>query len=163
VVLYGCETWSLTVREEHKLRVSETKVLRRIFGLKGDRVTGGWRKLHNEELHNFYLKSYLLTRCSALANITKFHPYPFRYFQTRYFNHSLTFLHLMPKIFNHCDSISCFNTCRMLKAPIIPNSNVVSTISRVIRWDTTLVLHSVWCFHSGTYEYCHLLQYRAVC
>jgi hypothetical protein len=49
VVLYGCETWSLTVREEHKLRV-----LGRIFGTKRDRVTGGWRKLYNKELHNFY-------------------------------------------------------------------------------------------------------------
>jgi hypothetical protein len=54
VVLYGCETWSLTVREEHKLRVSENKVLRRIFGPKRDGVTGSWRKLHNEELHNLY-------------------------------------------------------------------------------------------------------------
>jgi hypothetical protein len=43
VVLYGCETWSLTVREEHKLRVFETRVLRRIFGPKRDGVTGGWR------------------------------------------------------------------------------------------------------------------------
>jgi hypothetical protein len=49
VVLYGCETWSLTLREEYRLRV-----LRRIFGPKGDEVTGGWRKLHNEELHNLY-------------------------------------------------------------------------------------------------------------
>jgi hypothetical protein len=54
VVLYGCETWSLTVREEHKLRVFENRVLRRIFGPKRDGVTGGWRKLHNEELHNLY-------------------------------------------------------------------------------------------------------------
>jgi hypothetical protein len=45
VVLYGCETWSLTVREGHKLRVFENRVLRRIFGLKKDGVTGGWRKL----------------------------------------------------------------------------------------------------------------------
>jgi hypothetical protein len=52
VVLYGCETWSLTVREKHKLRVFENKMLRRIFGPKRDRVTGGWRKLHDEELHN---------------------------------------------------------------------------------------------------------------
>jgi hypothetical protein len=56
VVLYGCETWSLTVREEHKLRVFENSVLRRIFGPKRDRVTGGWRKLHNEELHNCTLR-----------------------------------------------------------------------------------------------------------
>jgi hypothetical protein len=54
VVLYGCETWSLTVREKHKLRVFENRVLRRIYGPKRDRVTGGWRKLHNEELHNLY-------------------------------------------------------------------------------------------------------------
>jgi hypothetical protein len=52
VVLYGCETWSLTVRKEHKLRVFENRVLRRIFGPKRDGVTGGWRKLHNEELNN---------------------------------------------------------------------------------------------------------------
>jgi hypothetical protein len=54
VVLYGCETWSLTVREEHKVRVFENRVLRRIFGPKMDGVTGVWRKLHNEELHNLY-------------------------------------------------------------------------------------------------------------
>jgi hypothetical protein len=53
-VLYGCETWSLTVREEHKLRVFENRVLRRIFGPQRDGVTGGRRKLHNEELHNLY-------------------------------------------------------------------------------------------------------------
>jgi hypothetical protein len=53
VVLYGCKTWSLTVRDEHKLRVFENRVLR-IFGPKRDGVTGGWRKLHNEELHNLY-------------------------------------------------------------------------------------------------------------
>jgi hypothetical protein len=54
VVLYGCETWSLTVREEHKLRVFENRVVRRIFGPKWEGVTGGWRKLHDEELHNLY-------------------------------------------------------------------------------------------------------------
>jgi hypothetical protein len=54
VVLYGCETWSLTVREEYLLRVFENRVLRRIFGPKSDGVTGGWRKLHNEEVHNLY-------------------------------------------------------------------------------------------------------------
>jgi hypothetical protein len=46
LVLYGCETWSLTVREEHKLRVFQNKVLRRIFGPKRDGMTGGWGKLH---------------------------------------------------------------------------------------------------------------------
>jgi hypothetical protein len=54
VVLYGCETLSLTLREGHKLRVFENKVLWRIFGLKMDDVTRGWRKLHNEELHGLY-------------------------------------------------------------------------------------------------------------
>jgi hypothetical protein len=54
VVLHGCETWSLTLREEHRLRVFENRVLRRIFGLKRHEVIGGWRKLHNEELHNLY-------------------------------------------------------------------------------------------------------------
>jgi hypothetical protein len=54
VVLYGCETWSLTVREEQKLWVFENRVLRRIFRPKRDRVMGGWRKLHNEELYNLY-------------------------------------------------------------------------------------------------------------
>jgi hypothetical protein len=50
VVLYGYETWSLTLREEHRLKVLEKRVLRRIFGPKRDKVTGGWRKLHNVEL-----------------------------------------------------------------------------------------------------------------
>jgi hypothetical protein len=54
VVLYECETWSLTLREEHRLRVFEKRVLRRIFGPKRNEVTGGWRKLHTEELHNLY-------------------------------------------------------------------------------------------------------------
>jgi hypothetical protein len=53
VVLYRCETWSLAVRKEHRLRVFENRVLR-IFGPKRDEVTGGWRKLHNEELHGLY-------------------------------------------------------------------------------------------------------------
>jgi hypothetical protein len=47
-------TWSLTLREEHRLRVFENKVLRRIFGPRRDEVTGGWRKLHNEELRDLY-------------------------------------------------------------------------------------------------------------
>jgi hypothetical protein len=54
MVLYGCETWSLTVRGEHKLRMFENRMLRRIFGTKKDGVTGGWGNLHNEELHNLY-------------------------------------------------------------------------------------------------------------
>jgi hypothetical protein len=51
VVLYGCETWSLTLREEHRLRVFENRVLRRISGTKRGEVTGEWRKLH-EEFHD---------------------------------------------------------------------------------------------------------------
>ena len=54
VVLYGCETWSLTLREERRLRVFENRVLRRVFGPKRDKVTGEWRKLHNEELNDLY-------------------------------------------------------------------------------------------------------------
>jgi hypothetical protein len=54
LVLYGCEAWSLTLREEHSLRVFENRVLRRIFGPKRDEVTGEWRKLHNEELRDLY-------------------------------------------------------------------------------------------------------------
>jgi hypothetical protein len=52
VVLYGCETWSLTLREEHRLRVFENRVLR-IFGPKWEK-DGSWRKLHNDELHRLY-------------------------------------------------------------------------------------------------------------
>ena len=52
VVLYGCETWSLTPREESRLRVCENRVLRRVFGPKRDEVAGEWRKLHKERLNN---------------------------------------------------------------------------------------------------------------
>ena len=54
VVLYGCETWSLILREERKLTVFENKVLRRIFRPRSDEVTGEWRRLHNEELNDLY-------------------------------------------------------------------------------------------------------------
>jgi hypothetical protein len=54
VVLYGCETWSVTLREVYRLRVFENRVRRRIFGPKRDEVTGQWRKLHSGELHNLY-------------------------------------------------------------------------------------------------------------
>jgi len=54
VVLYGWETWSLTLREERKLRVFENRVLRRIFGPRKDEVTGEWRRLYNEELNDLY-------------------------------------------------------------------------------------------------------------
>ena len=54
VVLYGCETWSITLREEHRLRLFENKVLRKIFGAKKDEISDEWRKLHNAELHALY-------------------------------------------------------------------------------------------------------------
>jgi hypothetical protein len=54
VVSYGCETWSLTLREERRLRVFENRVWRRVFGPKRDEMTGEWRKLHNEELNDLY-------------------------------------------------------------------------------------------------------------
>jgi hypothetical protein len=53
VDLYGCEIWSLTLREEHRLRVFENRVLRKIFGSKRDELTGDWRRLHNEELYMY--------------------------------------------------------------------------------------------------------------
>jgi hypothetical protein len=54
IVLYGCETWSLRLREEHRLRAFENRLLRRVLGLKRDMVTGEWRTLHIEKLHNLY-------------------------------------------------------------------------------------------------------------
>jgi hypothetical protein len=54
VILYECETLFFTLREEHRFRVFEKRVLRRIFGPKREEVSGGWRKLHNEEPHNLY-------------------------------------------------------------------------------------------------------------
>jgi hypothetical protein len=59
VVLYGCETWSLTLREEHRLRVFENRVLRRISGPKRDEETGQWRKLHSWDLHNLCSLPYI--------------------------------------------------------------------------------------------------------
>jgi hypothetical protein len=54
VILYRCEIWSLKLRGEHKLRVTENRVLRRLFGPKKDEVIGSWRNMHNEELHDLY-------------------------------------------------------------------------------------------------------------
>jgi len=54
VVSYGCETWSLTLREEHRLRLFENRVLRGVFGPTRDEVTGEWRKLHIEEINDLY-------------------------------------------------------------------------------------------------------------
>jgi hypothetical protein len=60
-VIYGCETLSLTLREEHRLRVFENRVLRRIFGPKRDEVTGEWRKLHNQGLRDLYSSPIIIT------------------------------------------------------------------------------------------------------
>jgi hypothetical protein len=60
VVLYECETWSLTLREECRLRVFENKVLRRIFGPKRDEVKGEWRRLQNKELYALYSSPYII-------------------------------------------------------------------------------------------------------
>jgi hypothetical protein len=64
-VLYGCETWSLTLKEEHRLRVFENRVVRRIFGPKRDEVTGEWRKLHSEELHILYSSPNIITQIKS--------------------------------------------------------------------------------------------------
>jgi hypothetical protein len=68
VVLYGCENWSLTLSEEHRLRV-----LRRIFRLKKDEVKGGWKKLHNEEFHNLYASPNIIRMIKS--NWVKRNPY----------------------------------------------------------------------------------------
>jgi hypothetical protein len=60
-----CETWSLTLREEHRLRVFENRVLRRIFGPKGDEVMGEWRKLLNGELHNLYSSADIIRQINS--------------------------------------------------------------------------------------------------
>jgi hypothetical protein len=65
VVLYGCETWSVTLREEPRLRVFENRVLRRIFGPKRDEMTGEWRKLHNEELRDLYSSPGIIRRIKS--------------------------------------------------------------------------------------------------
>jgi len=54
VILYGCESWSTTLADEHKLRVFENKILRKIYGPKRDEMTGEWRRLHNDELYGLY-------------------------------------------------------------------------------------------------------------
>ena len=76
VVLYGCEAWSLTLREEQRLKAVENKVLRRIFGSKRDEITGEWRKIHNEELNDLYspsivrvIKSRRMRWASAVARV----------------------------------------------------------------------------------------------
>jgi hypothetical protein len=60
------ETWSLTLREEHRLRVFENRILKRIFGPKRENVTGEWIKLHNEELFMFYTFLYIITQFNSM-------------------------------------------------------------------------------------------------
>jgi hypothetical protein len=64
VVLYGCETWSLTLTEEHRFKVFQNRVMGRIFGPKGEKVAQGWRTLHNEELHNLYASASIIRESS---------------------------------------------------------------------------------------------------
>jgi hypothetical protein len=64
VVLYGCETWSLKLSEKHRLRMFENRVLRRICGPKRDEVTGEWRKVHSEELHNLCSSPDIISKSS---------------------------------------------------------------------------------------------------
>jgi hypothetical protein len=66
VVLYGCETWSLRLREENRLRVFVNRVLRRIFGPKRDEVTGEWRKLHNQELRILYSSPNIIRQIKSM-------------------------------------------------------------------------------------------------
>jgi hypothetical protein len=79
-VLYGCENWSLTLREERGLRVFENRVLRSIFGPKRDEVTGEWRNLHNEELNVLYfslntLRVYELRRMRLAGHVARMGEY----------------------------------------------------------------------------------------
>jgi hypothetical protein len=73
IVLYGCETWSLTLWEEHRLTVFENRMLRRMFGQKRGEVIGGCRKLHNEKLHNLHSSPMRSTRHVAWMGITRVH------------------------------------------------------------------------------------------
>jgi len=68
VVLYGCETWSLVLREERSLWVFENRVLRGIFGPKGDEVTGEWRKLYVEELNDLYCSNNIVRVIKSRRN-----------------------------------------------------------------------------------------------
>ena len=75
VVLYGCETCSLTLKEEQRLRALENKVLRKIFGTKRDEITGEWRKLHNIELHAVYYSLEKILSSRLLSNNLKVNTY----------------------------------------------------------------------------------------
>jgi hypothetical protein len=70
-VFYGCESWSLTLREELRLRVFENRVLRRIFGPKRDEVTREWRKLHNEDLNDLYFSPNIVGTCDQMEKNEK--------------------------------------------------------------------------------------------
>jgi len=74
VVLYGCEAWSLTLREECRLRLLENRVLRKMFGPKRDEVTGKWKRLQNEELYDLYSSLYV-TRAIKSRRIPRRHIY----------------------------------------------------------------------------------------
>jgi hypothetical protein len=70
-VLYGCETWSLTLMEERRLRVSETSVMRTIFEPKRDEETGKWRELHNEELIDLYCSPNIIRAMGWAGHVTR--------------------------------------------------------------------------------------------
>jgi hypothetical protein len=82
VVFYGCETWSLILREEHRLRVFENRVLRRMFGPKRDDVTGEWRKQHCEKLRNLYSSPNII-RLGMETRRGLFHSFPCLKFFTK--------------------------------------------------------------------------------
>jgi hypothetical protein len=125
VVLYGCETWSLTLREEHRLRVFENRVLRRIFGPERAEVAGGWRKLHNEELCELY-SSPSIIRIIKLKKIDEWaicHEWGKR-------GRHIT---LFSKVFRYFSSVKC-------------EVLTICTMKNTAIWDITLcaMLHSRW-------------------
>jgi hypothetical protein len=71
--LYGCETWFLTLREEHRLTVFENRVLKGIFGAKREEVAGGWRRLHNEELHAIHIGTEIRVRYTKIRHLMGTH------------------------------------------------------------------------------------------
>ena len=94
--MHGCETWSLTLREEYRLMVFENRVLRRVFGPKRDEVTGEWRKLHNEELSDLYF-TFLYSLIHTFLHLSLFFYSHISSFSTLYFlNLSLLLIVLFP-------------------------------------------------------------------